>query len=78
MRRLGFIAAAVVMCVSSAVYAQAWSEYINRQEFFTVNFPGDPMVKEIPYKTEKGTNLKAKVFTANAPARLAPGGGAWW
>ena len=68
MRRLGFIAAAVVMCVSSAVYAQAWSEYINRQEFFTVNFPGDPMVKEIPYKTEKGTNLKAKVFTANAPA----------
>ena len=68
MRRLGFIAATVVVCVSSAVYAQAWSEYINRQEFFTVNFPGDPAVKEIPYKTEKGTNLKAKVFTANAPA----------
>jgi hypothetical protein len=68
MRRLGFIAATVVACVSSAVYAQAWSEYINREEFFTVNFPGDPSVKEIPYKTEKGTNLKAKVFTANAPA----------
>ena len=67
MRRLGFIAAAVVMCVSSAVYAQAWSEYINRQEFFTVNFPGDPMVKEIPYKTEKGTNLKAKVSPPMPP-----------
>jgi hypothetical protein len=67
MRRLGFIVAAVVACVSSAVYAQAWSEYINRQEYFTVNFPGDPTVKDIPYKTEKGTNLKAKVFTANAP-----------
>ena len=60
--------AAAVMCVSSAVYAQAWSEYINREEFFTVNFPGDPQVKEINYKTEKGTALKAKVFTANAPA----------
>lgn len=68
MRRLGFIAAAVVVCVSSAVYAQAWSEYVNREEFFTVNFPGDPAVKEIPYKTAKGTSLKAKVFTANAPA----------
>ena len=68
MRRLGFIAAAVVACVSSAVCAQAWSEYVNREEFFTVNFPGDPAVKEIPYKTAKGTNLKAKVFTANAPA----------
>ena len=67
MRRLGFIAAAIVVSVSSAVYAQAWSEYINRAEFFTVNFPGDPKVTEIPYKTAKGTNLKAKVFTATAP-----------
>ena len=67
MRRLGFIAAAVTVCLSSAVYAQAWSEYVNREEFFTVNFPGDPKVSEIPYKTEKGTALKAKVFTATAP-----------
>jgi hypothetical protein len=68
MRRLSFFAVAIVACVSSAVYAQAWSEYVNREEFFTVNFPGDPKVSEIPYKTDKGTNLKAKVFTASAPA----------
>jgi len=67
MRFVRLIAAAA-MCISSAVYAQAWSEYINREEFFTVNFPGDPTVKEIDYKTEKGTVLKAKVFTATAPA----------
>jgi len=67
MHRLSFFAVAVVACSSSAVYAQAWSEYVNREEFFTVNFPGDPKVSEIPYKTEKGTNLKAKVFTASAP-----------
>lgn len=60
--------AALAVCFSTAAYAQAWSEYINREEFFTVNFPGEPTVKEIPYKTEKGTALKAKVFTANAPA----------
>ena len=65
--RFGFMAAAVAVCLSSAVYAQAWSEYVNREEFFTVNFPGDPKVTEIPYKTEKGTALKAKVFTATAP-----------
>jgi hypothetical protein len=62
------LVSAVVVCLSTAAYAQAWSEYINREEFFTVNFPGNPAVKEIPYKTEKGTALKAKVFTANAPA----------
>jgi hypothetical protein len=67
MRFVRLIAAAAV-CFSTAVYAQAWSEYINQEEFFTVNFPGDPTVKEIPYKTDKGTMLKAKVFTATAPA----------
>jgi hypothetical protein len=66
--RFGFMAAAVAVCLSSAVYAQAWSEYLNREEFFTVNFPGDPKVTEVAYKTGKGTALKAKVFTATAPA----------
>jgi len=66
--RFGFMAAAVAVCLSSAVYAQAWSEYLNREEFFTVNFPGDPKVTEVAYKTGKGTMLKAKVFTATAPA----------
>ena len=37
MHRLSFFAVAVVACLSSAVYAQAWSEYVNREEFFTVN-----------------------------------------
>ena len=67
MRFISLIAT-VAVCVSSAVWAQAWSEYINREEFFTVNFPGDPQVKQITYRTEKGTQLKAKVFTASAPA----------
>jgi len=68
MRSVGLIPAAMAVCLSTAAYAQAWSEYLNREEFFTVNFPGDPTVAEIPYKTEKGTALKAKVFTATAPA----------
>ena len=37
MRFVSLIAAAVIVCISSAVYAQAWSEYINREEFFTVS-----------------------------------------
>jgi hypothetical protein len=68
MRFVSLMVAAVAVCVSTSAYAQAWSEYVNREEFFTVNFPGQPTVTEIPYKTEKGTMLKAKVFTAHAPA----------
>ena len=48
--------------------AQAWDVYTNRENFFTVNFPGQPTVTEAPYPTANGTPLTARVFTATAPA----------
>jgi hypothetical protein len=64
MRLLSFIPAVVALFISSAASAQAWEEYVNRGDFFTVNFPGDPTVQEITYKTAKGTSLPAHVYTA--------------
>ena len=49
--------------------AQVWEEYVNRDNFFQINMPGEPTMTEVPYKTVKGTELKARVFTATA----APG-----
>jgi len=66
MRLAGAIAAAMVLLFTSPVFAQDWSEYVNRDDFFTVNFPGDPVRKDMPYKTAKGTNLTAHVYTADA------------
>jgi len=57
-----------MLIVSTAANAQDWGEYANRENFFTVNFPGDPAETTVPYKTAKGTNLTAHVFTAAAPA----------
>jgi len=54
--------------ISGAAYAQARDAYVNRDNFFTVNFPSEPTVTETPYKTVKGTNLTARVFKAAAPA----------
>lgn len=68
MRAVHFIPAIVAVFLSSAVSAQVWEEYVNREDFFQVNFPGEPAVQEIQYKTVKGTMLPAKVFTATAPA----------
>jgi hypothetical protein len=59
------IAAALL---ASAASAQVWEEYVNRENFFQVNFPGEPSVQDIQYKTVKGTMLPARVFTATAPA----------
>jgi hypothetical protein len=68
MRKVGLIPALVALFVAGAAYGQAWSEYENRQEFFSVNFPGDPVRTETTFKTSKGTTLPAAVFTAEAPA----------
>jgi archaellum component FlaG (FlaF/FlaG flagellin family) len=66
MRLACAIGAVMALFLTTPVFAQSWGEYINRDDFFTVNFPGDPVIKETPYKTAKGTNLTAHVYTANA------------
>lgn len=68
MRFVGLIPALVVLFLAGAASAQAWDEYSNRENFFSVNLPGEPVVTQMPYKTLKGTALTAHVFTAAAPA----------
>src|SRR5258707_4206802 len=62
------IRAVAALCISGAAYAQVWDGYVNRENFFSVNLPGEPTTTEMPYKTVKGTGLTAHVFTAVAPA----------
>jgi hypothetical protein len=68
MRFLRLIPALAVLFFSGAVWAQSWDTYANRENFFSVNLPGDPVMTKAPYKTAKGTNLTANIFTAVAPA----------
>ncbi len=73
MRLVSLIPAIAILFFSGAACAQTWDVYANRENFFSVNLPGEPATTQAPYKTEKGTNLSARVFTAVAPAgsRLA-------
>jgi hypothetical protein len=68
MRRSVLVSAALAAMLSGAASAQdaakEWSEFVDRTEHFTVNFPGEPDVKETRYTTAKGTMLPAKIFTA--------------
>jgi hypothetical protein len=64
MRLISLIPALVALFVSGAASAQSWEEYVNRTDFFSVNFPGEPTDQEITYKTAKGTALPAHVYTA--------------
>ncbi len=74
MRLFKLLPAFAAVLVSSTALAQAvWSEYVNRENFFTVNMPGEPKIDDIAYKTEKGTMLPAHVFTAVADSGLQAG-----
>ena len=66
MRFVSLIPAIAALFLSSAASAQVWEEYVNRENFFQVNMPGEPKMTEVPYRTVKGTNLTARVFTATA------------
>ena len=74
MRSISLIPAFVALLLSSTASAQVWEEYVNRENFFQINLPGEPTMTEVPYRTVKGTELKARVFTAAAPANSVTAG----
>jgi hypothetical protein len=67
MRFVSLFPAVAALFISGAACAQAWDVYSNQENFFSVNFPGAPTVTQVPYKTLKGTQLTARVFTVAVP-----------
>ena len=61
------VPAVLALFISGAAYAQSWDVYTNRENFFSVNFPAVPTATRAPYKTLKGVELGAQVFTAVVP-----------
>jgi hypothetical protein len=52
---------ALVLVLSAPAAAQEWIEYTSRPDLFTVNFPAQPTVRDITYRTEYGLDLPAHV-----------------
>ena len=64
MRLFRLISAAAILFVVRPLFAQEWFEYVDRKEFFQINFPSQPTVQDTTFKAESGETLPAKVFTA--------------
>ena len=56
-------AALLLVVVSVPSFAQDWMEYASRQDFFSVNFPGQPAIRSITYATEYGLSVPARVYS---------------
>jgi hypothetical protein len=72
MRPVRRILAALVLCMSGPAFAQGWIDYVNRADFFSVNFPGEPKVQAIRYTSEYEAVFPARVHSyENGPNRYS-------
>jgi hypothetical protein len=60
MRVTAFLIA--ILALPAAAAAQ-WTEYVNREDGFRVDFPGQPTVTTTTFTSEYGSDLPARVYT---------------
>jgi hypothetical protein len=46
--------------------AQDWQRFVDRDEFFAVNVPGEPEIADVLYASEWGGQLPAKIYSLTA------------
>lgn len=54
-----------MLSVSVPAAAQQWTEYVNTQDGFKVNFPGQPTVTETTWQSQLDYVLPARVYSAD-------------
>jgi hypothetical protein len=66
MRLAAVTAFVLVLSVSGAAMAQGWSEYTNREDRFSINFPGEPKIQQTTYMPFEGPAVPARVYSAES------------
>ena len=66
MRLIPLVPAAFLVC-SGLSFAQDWTDYVSRQDFFSISFPGQPTVREITYPTEYRITLPGRLYSHEGP-----------
>ena len=65
-------AVALLLLAPRALFAQGWVEYVNRADFFSINFPGQPKMQDITWVSEQETKYPGRVYSIeNGPTRYA-------
>jgi hypothetical protein len=68
--RLRSVAAATLMlAITGPAAAQDWTEFVSRDDRFSINFPGQPRVTDTTYKSQFGADLPARVYGATQGSR---------
>jgi len=65
MRFYSLVLASIGMLFVLPAAAQGWIEFVDREEFFGINVPHEPVVETITYLSEFGAEYPGKVYTAS-------------
>ncbi len=62
--RTAAVLVALALVTPGIATAQEWQEFVFQQDGFTVNFPGQPKIEEITWKSQLGYTLPGRVYRA--------------
>ena len=63
---------ALVLVLPGVTYAQGWIKYVNEEDQFIVNFPGEPELLQVDYITEAGATIPSRIYSVeNGDRRYA-------
>ena len=72
MRLMPLISSALVLAMSGTSFAQEWTEFVSREEHFTITFPGEPTVTETTWTSQFSAILPARIYSGTqGPGRYS-------
>jgi len=63
MRLMPLISSALVLALSGTSFAQEWTEFVSKEEHFTITFPGQPKVTETTWTSQFNAILPARIYS---------------
>src|SRR5262245_4955727 len=72
MRLRRLMLAVLILLVSGPAFAQEWITYVSREDMFSMNFPGQPKVQDVPYTSELGATFPSRIYSGEeGPSRYS-------
>lgn len=63
MRRSRLVPVMFIVWLSVPSFAQTWTTYVNLEDRFSVNFPGEPEIEEIAFDSEYRAVFPGRIYT---------------
>ena len=64
--RLTAISAALILAIAASAFAQEYEEFTSKDDRFGVTFPSAPKVEQFMFKSQFGSMLPARMYTADS------------